>query len=294
MDSESNEPSASLEAKPSLLSENDSTFQRSLQMVVETIFIVFGVPSNILAIFILWKKSNGSLSPAVPLLVNLAAADLLVLTVFMPFYLVYEAMEFQWPFGILLCKSVFSLIHFCMYVSLATLATIAVERYLIIFYNSIKQSLVRYLIIVIWVVAFILSIPQLVFLQTINVNFLGGIEKKEFLPSDKDAVDELEEIYICEIVWPQPNFEKILQPIDAVILFLVPLAIVFVIYVKIVLKMRAIDGKRLPPARRVFVKQRKCAIRKMIAVIAILRCVIFQFTCFTCSACFFTRPGRYS
>ena len=143
-------------------------------------------------------------------------------------------------------------------------------------------------------VAFILSIPQLVFLQTINVNSLGGIEKKEFLPSDKDAVDELEEIYICEIVWPQPNFEKILQPIDAVILFLVPLAIVFVIYVKIVFKMRAIDGKRLPPARRVFVKQRKCAIRKMIAVIAILRCVIFQFTCFTCSACFFTRPGRYS
>ena len=121
----------------------------------------------------------------------------------------------------------------------------------------------------IWVVAFILSIPQLVFLQSINVNSLGGIEKKEFLPSDKDAVDELEEIYICEIVWPQPNFEKILQPIDAVILFLVPLAIVFVIYVKIVFKMRAIDGKRLPPARRVFVKQRKCAIRKMIAVIAI-------------------------
>lgn len=108
MDSESNEPSASLEAKPSLLSENDSTFQMSLQMVVETIFIVFGGPSNILAIFILWKKSNGSLSPAVPLLVNLAVADLLVLTVFMPFYLVYEAMEFQWPFGILLCKSVFS------------------------------------------------------------------------------------------------------------------------------------------------------------------------------------------
>lgn len=76
MDSQSNEPSTSLEAKPTILPENDSTFQMSLQMVVETIFMVFGVPSNILAIFFLWKKSNGSLSPAVPLLVNLAAADL--------------------------------------------------------------------------------------------------------------------------------------------------------------------------------------------------------------------------
>lgn len=269
MDSQSNEPSTSLEAKPTILPENDSTFQMSLQMVVETIFMVFGVPSNILAIFFLWKKSNGSLSPAVPLLVNLAAADLLVLTVFMPFYLVYEAMEFHWPFGVLLCKGVFSLTYICMYASLATLVTIALERYLITFYNSIKQSLVRYLIVVIWVVAFILSIPQLVFLQTINVNSHDGVEEEEFLSSDKEAEDELEEIYICDIVWPQPNFEKILQPIDAVILYLVPLAFFFVIYVKIVLKLRAIDGKRLPPARRVFVKQRKCVIRKMIAVIAI-------------------------
>ena len=261
--------STPLETEPTVPSGSSGNFQLSFQMMVDTIFIILGVPSNILAIIFLWRKCDGSLASAAPLLLNLAGADLLVLTVFVPFHIVYEATGFEWPFGSLLCKGVFSLTHVCMYASLATLATIAVERYLITFYYPIRKKLVKYAICVIWIVALILSIPQFVFLKTINVNSFEASGENELLNGEGEGEDGWEDKYVCDIVWPHPNIEKILQPIDAVIMYLVPLAFVFVIYAKIIFKLRAIDRKQLQPARLCFVKQRKRAIRKMIAFIVI-------------------------
>lgn len=265
------------ETGPTFPPESSSSFQLSFQVTMNLIFIALGVPSNVLAIFFLWRKCDGSLSPTMPFLLNLAAADLLVLTIFIPFYTVYEAMGFEWPFGSFLCKGVFSITHLCMYVSLATLSTIAVERYFITFHDSIRRRAVKYVIIAIWVVAIVLCIPQMIFLKTVNINSLEDFgdysgedfgEEESFL-NDGEGVYEGEDKYVCEIVWPHPNVERILQPVDAVVLYLVPLAFVFVIYLKIILKLRAIDSKQLPPARMCFVKQRKRAIRKMIAIITI-------------------------
>ena len=42
---------------------------------------------------------------ATPFLLNLAAADLLVLVVFVPVFIAYEAMDFVCPFGSFWCKS---------------------------------------------------------------------------------------------------------------------------------------------------------------------------------------------
>lgn len=257
------------ETEPTLLPDSIDNFQLSFQMIMSTTFVALGVPFNVVAIFFLWRKCDGSLCPIVPFLLNLAAADLLVLTIFIPFYMAYEAMGFEWTFGSFLCKGVFSLTHICMYVSLATLATIAVERYLITFYHSIRQRVIKFVIIVVWVIAILLSIPQLLYLNTIDVNFLEDMGEEEFLYGDEEAMEPVEGKYICEIVWPHPNYERILHPIDAVVLYLVPLTFIFVIYVRIIVKLREIDSKQLPPARLCFVKQRKRAVRKMITVIVI-------------------------
>ena len=270
MDSPLSESTPS-ETTPTLLPEGSLSFQLSPQMIINTILIVLGIPFNVLAIFFLWKKEDGSLSHIVPFLLNLAAADLLVLTVFVPVFIAYEAMNFEWPFGSFVCKGVFSLTHICMYASLATLAAIAVERYYITFLYSIRKKTVKYVIIAIWVVAILLSIPQLTLLSTVNINSLEDLEfeEDEFSLVDGEGLDEGKAKYVCDIVWPHPNFEKVLQPIDAVVLYLVPLAFIVVVYVKIIVKLRAIDSKQLPPARRCFVKQRRRAIRKMITMIAI-------------------------
>ena len=261
--------SAPFEAELALPSTESPSVQASIQIVINLVFVVLGIPGNVLAIIFIWKKSNGSLSPIIPFLLNLAAADLLVLTIYIPFYIAYEAADFEWPFGTGLCKAVFSLTHICMYASLATLTAIAVERYLITFCTGIRRKTVKYVIITIWVVAICLSIPQMVYLKTVRTDLFEEFEEgeEEFWEGEMMKLEDAR--YICEIEWPHPDLEKILQPIDAVILYLLPLSFVFIIYVKIITKLRAIDRKKLPPARLVFVKQRQRAVRKMATVITI-------------------------
>lgn len=267
MDNSTPFESIPLEAEPTQQSADSDSFQASAQMIVNIIFIILGVPGNVLAILFLWKKSDGSLSPIMPFLLNLAAADMLVLTVYIPFYIAYEATDFEWPFGTFLCKAVFSLTHICMYASLGTLTAIALERYLMMFCDGIRRKTVKYLIVVIWIVAISLSIPQLVYLKTIKIDFFEDFEEEEIFQGE--GIDEEGARYVCEIEWPHPNLEQILQPVDAVILYLIPLSFVFIIYAKIINKLRAIDQKRLPPARSVYMKQRKCAVRKIFAIVVI-------------------------
>ncbi|XP_078351743.1 neuropeptide Y receptor type 6-like [Oculina patagonica] len=259
-----------VEAEPTQQSADSDSFQASMQTIVNVIFIILGIPGNMLAILFVWKKSDRSLRPIMPFLLNLAAADVLVLTVYIPFYIAYEATDFEWPFGTFLCKTVFSLTHVCMYASLGTLTAIAVERYLKVFCDGVKRktSTVKYVIVIIWVFAISLSIPQLVYLKTVKIDdFFEDFEEEEF--SQGEGMDQRDPKYVCVIEWPHPNLETILQPIDTVILYLMPLSFVFIIYAKIINKLRAIDQKQLPPARLVFVKQRQCAIRKMVAIIVI-------------------------
>lgn len=257
------------ETEPTLETADSDSFQVSIQMIVNVIFIILGVPGNVLAVFFVWKKSDGSFSPILPFLLNLATADMLVLTVYIPFSIAYEAADFEWPFGSFLCKAVFSLTHISMYVSLATLTAIAVERYFITFCDPIKRGTVKYVIIVIWAVAVCLSIPQLIYLKTSKIDYyFEELDEDEF-SAQGEGMDQGDDKYMCHIEWPHPILEKILQPIDVFILYLIPLSFVFIIYAKIIRKLRAIDKKQLPPARLVYVKQRKCAIRKMFAIIAI-------------------------
>lgn len=259
--------SAPFETEPTLQSTESHSFQASFQIVVNLVFVILGIPGNVSAIIFVWKKSDGSLSPIIPFLLNLAAADLLVLTIYIPFYIAYEAADFEWPFGAFLCKAVFSLTHICMYASLATLTAIAVERYLITFCDGIRRKTVKYVVIIIWVLAVCLSIPQMVYLKTIKIDPFEEFEEEELLEGER--MEQGDSRYICEIEWPHPDLEKILQPIDAIILYLIPVSFIFVIYVKIITKLRAIDRKQLPPARLVFVKQRQRAIRKMATIITI-------------------------
>lgn len=257
------------EAEPTIPPTEGHSFQASIQIVANLVFVILGIPGNVLAIIFVWKKSDGSISPIIPFLLNLAAADLLVLTIYIPFYIAYEAADFEWPFGAVLCKAVFSLTHVCMYSSLATLTAIAVERYSITFCDGIRRKTVKSIIAIIWITAICLSIPQMVYLKTIQIDQYEDFEgdEEEFL--EEGRMEQEDARYTCEIEWPHPDLERILQPIDAVILYLIPLSFIFVLYVKIITKLRAIDRKKLPPARLVFVRQRQRAVRKMATVITI-------------------------
>lgn len=262
----------SSETEPTLQSADDSSSSFSIQMIINMIFLILGIPANVSAIFFVWRKSGGFLSPVMPFLINLAVADLLVLAVYVPFYMAYEAFDFVWPFGNFLCKTVFSLTHISMYASLATLTTIAMERYFITFSDPIKKRTVKYLIIIIWVAAISLCIPQLIYLKTIQIDTFEDLETQDISPDDvgpKEDIDINEDKYICGLEWPHSNVEIFLQPIDAIILYLIPLFLISVLYAKIIRKLSAIDRENFPSARLAVEKKRRCAVRKMVTIIAI-------------------------
>ena len=93
-----------------------------------------------------------------------------------------------------------------MYASEATLAAIAVERYYIMFFYTIRKTVAKYILIIIWVVAILLSIPQVTFLNTINVSSGNYLEHEEevdevsFVNGSREGEEEAK--YMCDIVWP--------------------------------------------------------------------------------------------
>ncbi|XP_064359609.1 free fatty acid receptor 3-like [Dromaius novaehollandiae] len=96
--------------------------------VYVTTFLV-GFPANVFALATLLSKARRGLSPAEILLLNLTAADLLLL-LFLPFKMAEAAAGMTWPLPAALCP----LANFCffssIYLSSLFLAALSVERYL--------------------------------------------------------------------------------------------------------------------------------------------------------------------
>lgn len=98
------------------------------------------------------------------LIVNLAAADLLLCLFTMPFSLVEIALKF-WPLGGITCKLVAGLQATSVFVSTLSITAIAIDRYLVIVYPT-KQSWCFSALVgmpLIWLLALLLSVPMFVY-----------------------------------------------------------------------------------------------------------------------------------
>lgn len=122
------------------------------------VFVIFGILGNVLVIIFVWKKSDGFIFFIILFLFNLVVVDLLVFIIYILFYIVYEVVYFEWLFGVVFCKVVFFLIYVCMYFLLVILMVIVVERYLIIFCDGIRRKIVKYIIVIIWIIVICFSI----------------------------------------------------------------------------------------------------------------------------------------
>ncbi|XP_020915039.1 galanin receptor type 1 [Exaiptasia diaphana] len=186
------------------------------------------------------------------LIISLAAADLGILLVYVPFYVAYEMLGLIWPFGEVLCKFVFSSTHICLYASLGTLVGVAIERYLVAFDFRVSKPKIIMGLISVWIVSLALSIPQMINLQLVK------IDVEEF-HADVE--------YVCELVWPDPMYERVLHPVDFVLFYLLPLMIISVLYVKISVMLRSAI-KHSAPKRR-FARQVQKAVYVLIVVVCV-------------------------
>uniref|UniRef100_H2MR70 G-protein coupled receptors family 1 profile domain-containing protein n=1 Tax=Oryzias latipes TaxID=8090 RepID=H2MR70_ORYLA len=127
--------------------------------VILSLCFLLGVPGNI-AVIILKPNFQQLSSMTQSLMLNLAVSDLLCL-VTLPLWI--YSLLYNWIFGLLACKVLIYLIYCSVYGSMLTIALLSFQRYMLVvhqqFYN---QKETRLLLVLLWLVVMIVSIPALV------------------------------------------------------------------------------------------------------------------------------------
>lgn len=146
----------------SLVSNDFSTIMGAL--ILGLVFLL-GVPGNLFIIWsILMRARRRSVTTL--LILNLACADgfLMALTIF---FIVYLAKQ-EWIFGEPMCKALFYLCNSNMYASIFLITLMSVHRLVVVVYNQkvsslVTKKIVTRVIVSMWVLVMVISIPSLVF-----------------------------------------------------------------------------------------------------------------------------------
>ncbi|XP_078282726.1 C-X-C chemokine receptor type 5-like [Rhinoraja longicauda] len=152
--------------------EEDETphyFQKIIMPIIYFLVFLLGTIGNslVLAILLRYKRSR---SPTDSYLLHLAVADLLLVLV-LPFFAIERIS--QWFFGTFLCKILGSIHKLNLVCNSLLLACISIDRYMAIVYavQTHKRHSAKYAHLIcsaIWVIGFILQIPNLIFLHADN------------------------------------------------------------------------------------------------------------------------------
>jgi len=140
--------------------------------IAVVLFIVFavGIVGNSVVLFVLLKQ-KGSWSVATTYLFNLALADTLFICV-VPFWGHYYLSQYEWAFGVGMCKLASVVTSVNMYASIFFLTAMSVDRWMAVVHatsvNLFRTSVItRWVCCSVWCAAFLLSIPRLLY-QTLH------------------------------------------------------------------------------------------------------------------------------
>lgn len=209
------------------------TALRNLSIIVYSIAFLLGTTGNGLVIWIAGFRMKRTVNTVWYL--NLAIADF-IFTLFLPFYIVYTARRYDWPFGTLLCKLNYTVTFLNSYASVLLLTVISADRFVSVVRpvwskNHRTPRLANILALATWLVAFCLCSPYLAFFDTkqdpkINVThcYINYAFPYNF--------DDLE----AEALRSMNN--QVLISVDIIFGFLLPFGLILVFYSLMVLKLR--------------------------------------------------------
>ncbi|XP_023808901.1 C-X-C chemokine receptor type 4-like [Oryzias latipes] len=133
-----------------------------LPAVILSLCFLVGLPGNI-AVIILKPNFQQLSSMTQNLMLNLAVSDLLCLLT-LPLWI--YSLLYSWIFGLLACKILAYLVYCSVYGSFLTIVLLSFQRYMLVVHQkSWDQTKRRLLVVLLWLVAMILSVPALVVQQ---------------------------------------------------------------------------------------------------------------------------------
>ncbi|XP_078319784.1 orexin/Hypocretin receptor type 1-like isoform X2 [Crassostrea virginica] len=216
---------------------------------------LLGVVGNLLVCLAVWRNRNLRTLTNVHL-VNLAVADFLVIAICLPPTLLHDAME-SWFLGTVGCKIVSFLQKVSVLVSVLTLTTIGIERYLGICHpmsDFLPKIKTRVALSAIWVVAMVTAAPDVYYMTVVpddvippTINLL-----KSCRPSDNMA-------------------ETAQQLVIFFVFFIIPLAIMGFAYTNIFLCLwrstQNLPNINLEHAANTVIQNRKMTAKMLIVVV---------------------------
>ncbi|KAK2848699.1 hypothetical protein Q5P01_008533 [Channa striata] len=154
--------------------------------VLYLLAFIVGLPSNLLALWVLVFRTNPL--PSTMLLINLTVADCLLLLV-LPFRIVYHFRGNHWELGEPFCRVVMAMFYGNMYGSVWCLALVALDRYIALVHpfgakllRSQQTSVL--MTVTVWVVVLSAMLPLLVSQQTYTLDKLNITTCHDALPPE--------------------------------------------------------------------------------------------------------------
>jgi hypothetical protein len=188
-----------------------------IKLICYTLVFVIGVLGNAMVFrMVLRRRKLQTVSNY--LICNLAAADIAVLTVNLPFRLAYQENSYIWPFGSFLCTIIPMLTYLFITASSATLVLMSLDQHRAVV-NPLKKRLTitktKILMVLVWFVSAVITLPLNFSLRVI---YRGGNP-------------------VCTDVWPSLKFEQCYFVLLFFLQFLLPMSIITTVYTHVCMKL---------------------------------------------------------
>uniref|UniRef100_A0A8D0DV47 Neuropeptide Y receptor type 2 n=1 Tax=Salvator merianae TaxID=96440 RepID=A0A8D0DV47_SALMN len=218
-------PSQGLQGSDPIMDSTKILGVQIILIAVYTLIIVLGFLGNSLVVYVIVRyKTMRTVTNF--FIANLAVADLMVITLCLPFTLAYTLLD-EWKFGAVLCHLVVCAQALSVHVSTLTLTVIALDRYRCIVFHldsRISKKISFVIIAATWLVAAILASPLAIFREY----------RYEEIP------DINLRIAVCSEKWPSEDRDATIYSLSMLLLqYVLPLSIICYAYIRIWFKLRS-------------------------------------------------------
>ena len=233
-------------------------------VVLYSILIVASLVSNPFLIYVLLVRRKTQIKLIDIFVANLSLSDLFLTIFNIPLSLIIYFSD-EWPFSSILCQIATYSTSCSIYVNILTMAYISIDRYFaitspfnpnpngyrkksILLDDSMRRKIYSALTLI-WIIALILSLPQLLFTKVPMSKYkvvdrgllnqtdeLGDYEEMSFVKEEAGYSGELSEdpFRKCLMSYPIENMKTYMIFVNFSLQYLIPLIVIFYFYGKII------------------------------------------------------------